>query len=311
MSEKKICIVGLGGVGGYIGCMFAHHLNNIYFFARGKRLESIRNNGLKLYSDAQGEFTAYPKMAGNNAEEMGVMDYIFLCVKNFSLEQVCAEISPMVDEHTVIIPILNGVGVSDKVYKLIGKGCVLDSLIYIASGSDENFAIHHTGSYCDIHIGYRSTNECNENKLLEVQNLLRRVNIACIIENDIEATIWTKYILNCAYNVITSYYNATTGDIRKNQTAIMQLKSLLEEACLVARRLKVNIAGDLEETLLNRVLYTQSESATSSLNRDIVAGRQNELDIFCGKLLELASSCQMEIPMTDFFYRELKKRIIK
>jgi 2-dehydropantoate 2-reductase len=311
MSEKKICIVGLGGVGGYIGCMFAHHLNNIYFFARGKRLESIRNNGLKLYSDAQGEFTAYPKMAGNNAEEMGIMDYIFLCVKNFSLEQVCAEISPMVDEHTVIIPILNGVGVSDKVYKLIGKGCVLDSLIYIASGSDENFAIHHTGSYCDIHIGYRRMNEFNENILVEVQNLLRRVNIACIIENDIEATIWTKYILNCGYNIITSYYNATTGDIRKNQTAIMQLKSLLEEACIVARRLKVNIANDLEETLLNRVLYKQSESATSSLNRDIVAGRQSELDIFCGKLLELASSCQMEIPMTDFFYRELRKRIIK
>jgi 2-dehydropantoate 2-reductase len=79
----------------------------------------------------------------------------------------------------------------------------------------------------------------------------------------------------------------------------------------VARRLKVNIAEDLEETHLDRVLYKQSESATSSLNRDIVAGRQNELEIFCGKLLELASSCQMEIPMTDFFYKELRKRIRK
>lgn len=311
MSEKKICIVGLGGVGGYLGCMLAHNLNNIYFFARGKRLESIKRNGLKLYSDIQGEFTAYPKMVSNSAKEMGIMDYIFLSVKHFSLEQVCTEISPMVDEHTVIIPLLNGVGVSDKVYKLMGKGCVIDSLIYIASGSDEKFAIHQTGSYCDIHIGYIKMSECNENILVEVQNLLQMAGIACIIENDIEATIWTKYILNCAYNVITSYYNATTGDIRKNQTAIMQLKSLLEEACAVARRLKVNIADDLEESHLNRVLYKQSESATSSLNRDIVAGRQNELDIFCGKLLEFASSCKMEIPMTDFFYKELRKRTRK
>jgi 2-dehydropantoate 2-reductase len=311
MSEKKICIVGLGGVGGYLGCMLAQHFDNIYFFARGKRLESIKENGLKLYSDGQGEFKAYPKMISNNAKEMGVMDYIFLSVKHSSLEQVCAEITSMVDEHTVIIPLLNGVGVSDKVYKLIGKGCVLDSLIYITSSSDENFAIHHIGSYCDIHIGYRSMGECNEKILLEVQNLLRMASISCIIEDDIEAAIWTKYILNCAYNVITSYYNATTGDIRKNKTAIIQLKSLLEESCAVARRLKVNITEDLEEELLNRILYKQSESATSSLNRDIAAGRQNELDVFSGKLLKLASSYQMETPMTDFFYRELKKRIRK
>lgn len=307
LNQKKVCVVGLGGVGGYLGCMLAHHLDNIYFFARGERLKSIKNNGLRLISDTYGEFTAYPAMASNHAEEMGTMDYIFLCVKHFSLEQACAEISPIIDQHTVIIPLLNGIGVADKIRGLIGKGCVLDSLVYITSGSDKDFVIHHSSPYCNIHIGYKSGDNCDENILLAVKNLLESANITCIIENDIDAAIWRKYILNCAYNVVTAYYSCTTGYIKKNETAISQLKALLKEAASVARRLKINIADDLEEIHLNHILHKQSESSTSSLNRDIIAKRQNELDIFCGELLKLASNCQLKIPMTEFFYKELKK----
>jgi len=307
MNNKKICVVGLGAVGGYLGCMLAHHYDNIYFFARGERLASIKKNGLKLYSDAFGEFITHPAKASNNAEEMGTMDYIILSVKNFSLEQVCTEISPMIDQNTVIIPLLNGVGVSDNIRRLVGKGHVLDGLIYITSGASKDFSIHHTSSYGDVHIGYDIQNQNDEDILSGVQKLLQGADITCVIENDIESAIWTKYILNCAYNVVTAYYKATTGDIRKNAIAITQLKSLLVEACSVARKLNVNIASDLEDVHLNHILQTQSASATSSLKRDIIAGRQNELETFSGQLLKSASNCQLKLPMTEFFYKELKK----
>ena len=307
MKNKKVCVVGLGGVGGYLGCMLAHHYDNIYFFARGERLKSIKKDGLKLSSDAFGEFTTYPAMASNNPEEMGIMDYIILTVKNYSLEQVCDEISPMIDNHTVIIPLLNGVGVSDNIRNLIDKGHVLDGLIYITSGANEDFSIHHTSPYGIVHIGYERRNQYDENILSSVQKLLQGADITCEIESDIEAAIWTKYILNCAYNVVTAYYKATTRDLRKHEIAMMQLRSLLDEACSVARCLKVNIPHDLEEVHFKHILQNQSESATSSLNRDIILGRQNELDTFSGQLLKSASSCGLKIPLTEFFYEELKK----
>ena len=308
MDNKKVCVVGMGGVGGYIGCMFAKHLSDVYFFARGKHLESIRKNGLKLCSNVNGEMIVHPKMASDNAEEMGVMDYIFLCVKNFSLEQVCAEILPMINEDTIIIPLLNGVGISDEVRRLIGKGTILDGLVYITSGADKDFVIHHTSSYCNIHIGYETKNNFDESILFEVQKLLQSADITCIIEKDIKAAIWEKYILNCAFNVVTAYYNAVIGDIRKNETAILQMKALLEEACMVARKLKIKIDDNLEEVHFNRIMYKQSDLATSSLKRDIAAGRQSELEVFSGKLLQLAASCEIKIPTTEFFYEELKKK---
>ncbi|BCZ45899.1 hypothetical protein psyc5s11_19660 [Clostridium gelidum] len=63
MHNKKVCVVGMVGVGGYIGCIFAKHLGDVYFFVRGKRLESIRKNGLKLCSNINGEMIVHPKMA--------------------------------------------------------------------------------------------------------------------------------------------------------------------------------------------------------------------------------------------------------
>lgn len=308
MDNKKVCVVGMGGVGGYIGCMFAKHLGHVYFFARGKRLESIRKNGLKLCSNVHVEMIVHPKMVSDNAKEMGVMDYIFLCVKNFSLEQVCAEILPMINEDTIIIPLLNGVGISDEVRRLIDKGTVLDGLVYITSGADKDFVIHHTSSYCNINIGYETKNNFDESILFEVQKLLQSADITCIIEKDIKTAIWEKYILNCAFNVVTAYYNAVIGDIRKNETAILQIKALLGEASMVARKLKIKIDDNLEEVHFNRIMYKQSDQATSSLKRDIAAGRQSELDVFSGKLLQLAASCEIKIPTTEFFYEELKKK---
>ncbi|MBZ9685756.1 hypothetical protein G9F72_005275 [Clostridium estertheticum] len=68
-----------------------------------------------------------------------------------------------------------------------------------------------------------------------------------------------------------------------------------------------NIPFDLEEVHLNHILQKQTDSATSSLNRDIAFGRQNELETFSGQLLKSASSCGLKIPMTEFFYDKLKK----
>lgn len=94
---------------------------------------------LKLYSNLHGELNVHPKLASDSADEIGIMDYIFICVKNFSLEEVCKQIKPMINENTVIIPLMNGVGVSEKVRKFINDGQVVDSLIYVVSGQKKIF----------------------------------------------------------------------------------------------------------------------------------------------------------------------------
>lgn len=101
LLNKRIAIVGIGGVGGYLGAMLAHAYPHVTLAARGKRLEHIKEHGLTLHSVYSGEITAFPEHV-TTADAIGPQDYIFVCVKNYSLEDVCRQITPFVDDHTVL-----------------------------------------------------------------------------------------------------------------------------------------------------------------------------------------------------------------
>lgn len=128
-EDKKIAVIGIGGVGGYVAGMLAKAYPHVTMVARGARGESIRENGLVLHSDYKGEIVAKPERVVP-VREMGQQDYIFICVKNYSLEDVCENIRDMVTDDTVIIPVMNGVDPGEKIRSLIGRGTVVDSLIY-------------------------------------------------------------------------------------------------------------------------------------------------------------------------------------
>lgn len=189
MIDTKICVVGLGGVGGYVGGMLALHLNHVSFYARGARLESIQKKGLSVCSHSHGNFTAYPKIVSDQAKDIGYVDYVILAVKHFSLEKVISDILPMIGENTVVLPLLNGVGNADKVKKLLPKGRVFDGLIYIVSYSAEDFTVQHTSPYGRIHFGLTHADSKDKLQLKELKSLLDSAQISNKIEDDIDAAV--------------------------------------------------------------------------------------------------------------------------
>ena len=86
IKDKKIAVIGIGGVGGYVAGMLAKAYPHVTMVARGARGESIRENGLVLHSDYKGEIVANPERVVP-VREMGQQDYIFICVKNMNILQ--------------------------------------------------------------------------------------------------------------------------------------------------------------------------------------------------------------------------------
>ena len=85
-EEKKIAVIGIGGVGGYVAGMLARAYPHVTMVARGARAESIREKGLVLHSDYKGEIIARPERVVPVCD-MGRQDYIFICVKNMNILQ--------------------------------------------------------------------------------------------------------------------------------------------------------------------------------------------------------------------------------
>ena len=133
IRDSRIAVVGVGGVGGYVGGMLANNYPHVTFVARGARGESIREKGLVLHSDYKGEIIARPEAVVGSAAELGPQDIVFICVKNYSLEEACAQLKGAVGPDTIVVPVMNGVDPAERTAKALGTGIVVSALIYIVA----------------------------------------------------------------------------------------------------------------------------------------------------------------------------------
>ena len=251
--NKRIAVAGIGGVGGYLAGMLGRVCPHLTMAVRGDRRESILKNGLVLHSEYKGEINVRPEYAVP-VSEMGEQDYIFVCVKNYSLEDVCREMEHAVTENTVIIPVMNGVDPGERIRKALGKGTVVDSLIYIVAFANKDYSVTQQGDFANLRIGIRNADETQQQKVQEVSDILTGADIDHMIAEDIEVEIWRKYILNCAYNTESAYYDNAIGQLRSDPKKAEEYEALVREAYQVAQAKGVGVRQEHVDAILHRFL---------------------------------------------------------
>lgn len=306
-EDKKIAVIGIGGVGGYVAGMLAKAYPQVTMVARGARAESIREKGLVLHSDYKGEIVAKPERV-IPVREMGQQDYIFICVKNYSLAEVCESIRDMVTEDTVIIPVMNGVDPGEKIRALIKKGTVVDSLIYTVAFANSDFSISQQDTFTWLCIGIKDANEKQQEKVREVAEILKGADIDYRDEGDIQVEIWRKYILNCAFNVMTAFYDNTIGELRKDPVKAEQYERLVWEAASVGRAKGVALTDEHINEVIHKFRHVHADNATSSLQRDFrIRKKETELETFSGYIVQEAKRLGVDIPLSEKMYEGLKE----
>ena len=303
-TDSKITIVGIGGVGGYLSGMLCRTFSQVTLIARGERGKSIEKGGVILHSEYNGEIHAVPHRVVHSAEEIReIQDIIFLCVKNYSLEDVCRDLRHCVDAHTIIVPVMNGADTGKRTKAFLGKGRVSDCVIYITSFLNPDFSVTQLGQYARLVLGSREDAEAAR----EAGKYLAAAGIDCEVYEDADQAVWEKYIFNCAYNVETAYYNANVEDLQTDEKRREELRTLLGEACSVAAAKHIHIRENYQEEEYERFLHL-SEGSTSSLKRDMEAGKTSEIETFGGYLVEEAQRLNIPIPLSEKIYRELRCR---
>lgn len=319
LTDKRVAVVGVGGVGGYLAGMLGQVCPHLTLAARGGRKESLQRNGLILHSDYKGELTAVPEQVVET-KNLKKQDFIFICVKNYSLEEVCRELAPAVTDETVIIPVMNGVNPGERVRSYLGRGTVVDSLIYIVAFANEDYSITQQGDFARLCIGIKDAAVPQENgaavyqkkaapqeKAAETAALLTAADIDCEVAADIEVEIWRKYILNCAYNVETAFYDNTIGQLRRDEKKAKEYEALVNEAYQVGLAKGVAIRQEHIDAIIHRFYYELADDATSSLQRDIRAGRRSEVDVFGGYIVREAERHGIPVPVSLKMYEKLRE----
>lgn len=304
----KLAVIGIGGIGGYLGGLLAKAGEDIAYIARGATLEAIRTKGLQVHSDIHGSFIAEPRMITQDAETIGIVDAVFVCVKGYSIDAAYQSIASVVGENTLVIPLLNGVGISAKLRTLLGKGIVLDGCMYITSEAIAPGIISQKDKYNKIVIGGKSLDPFTLGRIGQLAEIVQRSGVECMVSSDAEADIWTKYNFNCAFSVVTALYGINAGQLRADPQKIEMVHSLSKEAAQVAKALGIYQPEDIVERSM-KIMWTMKEEGTSSLKRDIQAGVTSEIEIFSGEICRLATAYNVEVPVSRKAYEELKQKI--
>ncbi len=290
----RIAVVGLGGVGGYIGASLAKTSNELVCFARGEHLKEIKKNGLTIVED---EITWSQKLNVKDLDDVeGYFDIVLFCVKGYDLEESLKRISKSIDSKTVLISFSNGVSNSELLRDL-SDSVVLDGCVYILSHIEKYGVVRKKGKvFAAIFGGEKdATNILN--------TIFSEADLRTKIPSDIKTAIWKKYIF-ISFATLTSYYDKSIGYIYKFHKD--EAQKILTEIALVASRIGVDINSEIEKSL-NTACNIPYDSSTS-MHLDFQNKKRDELKTISGYIVKKADELKVEVPLMQMMYRELLKK---
>jgi len=194
----RIAVVGVGGLGGYIGGRLAHSGQDVTFIARGPRLEALRQNGLQVRSP-DGEFRIQPVQATDNPAEVGPVDLILFCVKTYDVETAAEPLRPLVGPETALLPVQNGIAHIEQLRTLLGSHVVLGGVGMISAHSPTPGVVERPGGMHYIEFG--EIGGGNSARCGAIAQAITDAGIEAIVSSKIEERMWWKLVGVCGASV--------------------------------------------------------------------------------------------------------------
>ncbi len=311
MGNTRIAFIGVGGVGGYLaGRLINNSSENInsFLIARGDHLEAIKKNGLKVIEDKSSEFTVRPTDAFEDISKLKDIDIFIIAVKSYDLNEVCQAIKPKIADDTIVLPLLNGFDIADKIKQIINKGHILPGLIYISARIDEPGVIKQVSASHNIIFGQDNTK--SDYYPEELISVFDQAGINYKWTDDPAPEIWNKYIFIASFSLVTSLKNKTIGEVLESDSLKTLTSNIMDEILQVAEASRVELDDDIVAKSLEKAAEFPYDTKTS-LQRDIAKGKErNELDIFARSIIDAASKYGISVPNTERVYGELMKKFI-
>lgn len=291
----KIAVAGPGGVGGYYGGLLARSGMDVTFLARGKHLEALQKEGLRVKS-YKGDFHVKIK-ATDDPSQTGACHMILFCVKSFDTAHVADLIAPMVRPETTIISLQNGVDNEELIGRTLGMEKVMAGIAFIGSRVEAPGLIVHSAAgnmtFGEVGGGFSERGE----KILQI---FRSCGIEANLSEDMKKVMWQKMVWNCGFNAITALTGCTVSEILSDKSTKETVQKAMEEVVSVARGLAISIALDLPQKTIAHT-EKQGEIKTSML-MDMEKGRRMEIEALNGAVSKKGRELKVETPVNDTLY---------
>ncbi|WP_437505836.1 ketopantoate reductase family protein [Sorangium sp. So ce1099] len=286
----QILIVGAGAVGGYFGARLALAGEDVTFVARGAHGEAMRSRGLVLRTPA-GELRTPPLRVVDLDGARGPFDLALIAVKWPSLAAVSARLPGLLAEGGLAAPLLNGLDSEDAVAREVGESRVIAAIAYMSAGLSGPGEIE---TLAPTRAGLAPYRSGQEPRVEAVAALLERAGIPVRRGSSYRAMLWEKMVWNAPFNAICALTGQRAGVV------VEQMEDLARQAMLeviaVARAEGAEIPVAVADAMiaLTRAEFPLTEP---SMLQDVRAGRETEVDILQGAVVERGRRAGVDTPV--------------
>ena len=299
----RIAMMGSGGVGGYFGGRLAASGCDVTFIARGRHLQAIRENGLRIASRDMGDATIKPANATDDPAEVGKVDYVIVGVKLWDTAAAAQAILPMLGPETTVLSLQNGVDCDDVLAPVVGEDRLIGGVAFIASSVGSPGVIKHIGTMQRVVIGERSGG--SSARVEALHEAMAGAGIAAEISDDIQRTIWEKFVFLIGLSATTTLLRTTLGPIRDDPDGREFLLDAMRETVAVGRAKGVGLPADFAD---DRLAFADGLPAdmTSSMHHDLENGNPLEVSWLSGTVARLGKALGVAAPVNHTVFTALK-----
>ena len=306
----KVCIVGAGAIGGFIGARLAQAGGcDLGVLARGATLAALREHGWRLHQG--GELIQARATASDDVSLLGRHDLVIVAVKAPALPALAPQVARLLAPEGMVLPAMNGVpwwfghgtvlgdaplrsvDPDGTIAAAIRYERVLGCVVHASAASPEPGVVRHAmgrGLIIGEPRGGASA------RAEAVCSLLRQAGFEVTLSSRIRYDVWYKLWGNLTMNPVSAITGATIDRLLADPLVREFCSSAMREAAAIGARLGCAI----EQSPQDRHAVTAKLGAfRTSMLQDADAGRAIELDAIVAAVHEIGRRLELATPAID------------
>jgi len=291
-----IAVVGAGAVGCYFGGMLARAGAPVTLIGRPRHIAAIGESGLLLETN---QFQQRLRIsASTDVAATRDAQLVLFCVKTRDTESAAQSLASYLTSGAIVVSLQNGVDNVDRIRATTGIHAI-PAVVYVAAEMLAPGHVKHNARG-DLVIGlpHRRSETKTTLSIESIAALFARAGVPCRVSDNIEGELWTKLIMNSAYNAISALGHAKYGSIVRDPDSRDVIRRIVEETVAVAHAAGVRMP-DVDLIDASFALGEAMSNAVSSMAQDISQGRRTEIDALNGYVARRGAELGVATPVNQ------------
>lgn len=314
----KYAIIGAGGTGGILGFYMTKADRDVTLIARGRHLAAMQEKGLAVEKMWDGTTEIIPVKAMDMEHYDEQPDVVLVCVKGYSLEDTIPFIQRVAKPSTIVIPVLNIYGTGAKMQEQLPKLLVTDGCIYVSANIKEPGVLIQHGRILRVVYGVRNMSSQKVNikraheemldALKDIKKDFDDSGIDGVLSENIQRDAMEKFSYVSPIGAAGLYYHATAADFQREGKQREAFKTMIREIAALAEAMGVPFERDMVEVNL-KILSSLAPEATTSMQRDVMEGKDSEIDGLVYEVVRMGERYHVPVPMYAKVAEKLRENL--